>query len=61
MPWILSVAVAKPAATALILPLAWDPPCAVGVALKRHIYIYMVFFGLFLILIEPNFIIILLL
>ena len=55
------MAVAKPAATALILPLAWDPPCAVGVALKRHIYIYMVFFGLFLILIEPNFIIILLL
>ena len=24
----------RPAATALIRPLAWEPPCAVGVALK---------------------------
>ena len=25
----------RPAATSLIPPLAWEPPCAVGVALKR--------------------------
>ena len=30
-----AVALAKPAATALILSLAWEPPYAVGVALKR--------------------------
>ena len=26
----------RPAATAQIRPLAWEPPCAVGVALKRQ-------------------------
>ena len=26
----------RPAATAPIGPLAWEPPCAVGVALKRQ-------------------------
>ena len=26
----------SPAATVLIQPLAWEPPCAVGVALKRE-------------------------
>ena len=26
----------RPAATALIRPLAWEPPCAVGAALKRQ-------------------------
>ena len=26
----------RPAAAALIQPLAWEHPCAVGVALKRH-------------------------
>ena len=25
----------RPAATAPLLPLAWEPPCAVGVALKK--------------------------
>ena len=25
----------RPAATALIRPLAWEPPCAVGAALKK--------------------------
>ena len=26
----------RPTGAALIRPLAWDPPCAAGVALKRH-------------------------
>ena len=26
----------RPAATALIAPIAWEPPCAVDVALKRQ-------------------------
>ena len=26
----------RPAATALIRPVAWEPPCAVGAALKRQ-------------------------
>ena len=26
----------RPAATALIQPLAWEPPCAMGMALKRQ-------------------------
>ena len=26
----------RPAATALIRPLAWEPPCAMSVALKRQ-------------------------
>ena len=30
----------KPAAVAPIRPLAWEPPCALGAALKRQIYIY---------------------
>ena len=29
------VAVAQPAAAALIQPLAWEPPCATGAALKK--------------------------
>ena len=32
----------RPVATALTLPLAWEPPYAVGAALKR-LYIYIVF------------------
>ena len=31
-----AVAVCRPAATALIGPLAWEPPYATGVALKRQ-------------------------
>ena len=32
----MAVAVARPAATAPIRPLAWEPPYAAGVALKRQ-------------------------
>ena len=28
----------RPAATALIQLLGWEPPCAMGAALKRHTY-----------------------
>ena len=38
--WCRAHALLGSAATALIQPLAWEPPYAMGVALKRQIYMY---------------------